>query len=413
MVAETPARPKPSFDEARALIAENAPAPTAVEIALDRALERVTIDPVYAMVDYPLFDASAMDGFTFDSRLVACAAEFAPVRLSIGTPIPAGALLPDPVAGAAHPISTGAPIPPGCDVVIPKEAAFVSGAVLSLVAPASPGRHIRLRGEDAMAGDRILEAGCVITPEIIGALSCYGHARIRVTELPAVTIISTGAELLGRPGEHAAHMIFNSNGPMIEAMVSALRLPARRMPPVRDEMADLMILLEQIVGDGVSKVVVSTGGVSAGDHDLLPAALRAIGAVVHFHGVRTRPGKPVLFATLPGGALFFGLPGNPVAAAVGFRFFVSAAIRSMLGLCPEAGTVTPLDVSAREGTTLILKGRSYADATGATCVEIREDQRSHTMRPLIEADCWVVADRMVSGQARHRRFPMSGALIAR
>jgi molybdopterin molybdotransferase len=154
-------------------------------------------------------------------------------------------------------------------------------------------------------------------------------------------------------------------------------------------------------------LIISTGGISVGDHDQVPAALQALGATIHFRGVAMRPGKPVLFATLPNGCLYFGLPGNPVAAAVGARFFVIAAIRAMLGLGRERGCPVAMDVPGGTDTvgTRILKARWHPGPPPA--VTLAADQRSHTMRPLLDCNSWVVRSLEPNGDPVWTCFAMT------
>lgn len=393
---------RPSFDEAIAIVSREAPEPSPANVPLAEALGRVTAAEVRAADDYPRFDISAMDGFAFASSRSEGASPSAPVVLPIGGDGRAGRT---PVAGAtdACRISTGAPIPPGCDTVLARELAQRDGDTLRLTLPAASGKNIRRRGEDAARGDRVLGPGHVLSPEVLGALGCYGIDRIVVARLPKLAILSTGDELLADPCAGGS-AIFDANGVMVAAMAQALGLAAFRHPTVADEPAQIALSLARVMATDAD-IVISSGGVSAGDHDHLPAMVRAAGATVHFHGVAMRPGKPVLFATLPNGALYFGLPGNPVAAALGFRFLVAAAIRKTLGLGIERGTPVATEAVARPGTTLLLKARfeGHDDQRRTT---ILPDQRSHTMRPLIDANCWIAVDH-VNGSARHRRYSLA------
>ena len=394
---ERPARP--SFDDAIAIVSRHAPNPRPMEMPLADALGCVTAGQAFAAQDYPRFDASAMDGFAFPSPIAAGASESNPVILRIRGESRAGAGAPAGSEAAAYRISTGAPIPAGCDTVLARELADCRGDNLHLGSAALPGRNIRRRGEDAVKGDRVLDAGRLLTPEILGALACYGIGAIQVARRPTLAILSTGDELLADMRASGGHAVFDANGLMIKAMAGALGLTAHRYPAVADSSAQLAHALSRAM-DSDAEIIVSTGGVSAGDHDHLPAVVGAAGAIVHFHGVGMRPGKPVLFATLPNGALYFGLPGNPVAAALGFRFLVVAAVRKMLGLGIERGTRVSTDAQGRPGTTLLLKARSDAQHR----ITILMDQKSHTMRPLIDANCWIAVDHDANGSARHRLY---------
>jgi len=402
-MAERP--PRPSFDDALAIVRAEAPDPAPIGMRLDEAYGCVAAEPVLAHFDYPRFDVSAMDGFALASADTLAASEQRPIALPVLSTARTGAPAASVAPGTACHISTGAPIPLNCDTVLARERAQLEDGMLRLTAPAIADRNIRRRGEDALAGACVVDVGRVLSPEIIGALACYGVDRVTVARPPTLSILSTGDELLAGP---AAGGIADGNGTMIAAMARALGLAFERLPPVGDDAEATGLALRQAMAAS-SNIIISTGGVSVGDHDYLPVALRQAGAQIHFHGVAMRPGKPVLFATLPNGSLYFGLPGNPVAAALGFRFFVTAAVRAMSGLPAESGRPVTVEVEPRPGVTSLLKARSVTCPEG-TRIEILADQRSHTMRPLIDANCWLAVDRAASGETRCRHYPLSAPL---
>ncbi|TPG54462.1 molybdopterin molybdotransferase MoeA [Sphingomonas glacialis] len=390
---------RPSFDAALAIIRERS-APLGREtVGLLDALHRVTAGDVTAASDYPRFDAAAMDGFAFAAADTADATPEQPSRLPIVGSVRAGI---HPTAHAPRTtsrISTGAPVPAGCDYVLPHEEARVEQDRLTLDQALAAGRNVRRRGEDAAAGARVLSSGTWVTPEIIGALACYGVATLEVARRPSITLLPTGDELLAQPSADRPAAIFDANSVMITALLRAQGLEPLRAAPVSDDAAQLE---HAIAAASDSAIVVTTGGASGGDHDHLGQALARLGATVHFHGVRMRPGKPLLFATLPSGALFFGLPGNPVAALLGARFFVGAALRAMSGLPAERGETVAIETESRPDTTVFLKAVREPGGT----IRILADQRSHTLRPLIAANCWVVADATPEGE-RGRVYPLT------
>ncbi|WEK00872.1 MAG: molybdopterin molybdotransferase MoeA [Candidatus Sphingomonas phytovorans] len=400
---------RPTFDEARALVAALAPRPRLMKVPLADALGRMTAADIRAARDHPAFDASAMDGFAFAARDVSGATADCPVTLPVGGESRAGGALPSISEGAACVISTGAMMPPEYDTVIATERASVTELAgrmsLRFDAPETAGRNVRRRGEDVRAGELVLPIGSAISPETIGALGCFGLVDLPVWAQPRVAIIPTGDELVGHGTPSG---IADSNGPMIAAATAALGLPVTRSAPVADCPRSIENALRAALTPGSADIIISTGGVSVGNHDHVSATLRAMGATVHFHGARMRPGKPILFATFENGPMFFGLPGNPVAALVGFRFFVSAAIRAMAGRPLEKGQSVPADLPTRPGTTLLLKARQSA-ADGGQSIEILPDQRSHMMRPLLSANRWLAVDEEAS-LPRARCFPLAATL---
>lgn len=394
-----PRSERPGFDRALEIIRDHAPRMGGETIGLTAAVQRVTAADVRAVSDYPRFDAAAMDGFAFAAADTVDATSDRPIALPIAASVRAGSSPAPHAPRTACRISTGAPVPTGCSYVLPHEEARIVGGTLVLAQTVLPGRNIRRRGEDAAAGERVLSAGTRTTPETIGALACYGVETLAVARRPSITLLPTGDELTVRPSRDRPAAIFDANSVMLTALLRAQGLEPRRAAPVGDDAEQIE---RAIATASDSAIVVTTGGASGGDHDHLAQALARLGATVHFHGVQMRPGKPVLFATLPGGALFFGLPGNPVAALLGARFFLGAALRTMLGEAAECGDVVELATDLRADTTLFLKARR--DSAGA--IDILADQRSHTLRPLIDANCWVVADAQPDGP-RRRVYPLT------
>lgn len=377
------------FSAALSCIENVAPTMPVEPVAIDAALGRIIGADVVARADYPRFDCSAMDGFALVAGDVADASPDRPVRLDlIGESRAGGGAVALVTAPGACAISTGAPIVPPFDAVVAKERVVREGAAILLTEPVGLGRNIRRRGEDAGQGDLVATRGQLVTPEVIGALCCFGVPEIDAIRLPRVVVLTTGDELRRARGD-GEHFVHDSNGPMIAAMMRQAGLAPQLVTPAPDDRGALVTSIEQALA-AAPDLIISTGGISVGDHDQVPAALQALGATIHFRGVAMRPGKPVLFATLPNGCLYFGLPGNPVAAAVGARFFVIAAIRAMLGLGRERGWAVAMDVPGGTDNvgTRIFKARWHPGPPPA--VTLAADQRSHTMRPLLDCNSWVV-----------------------
>lgn len=375
------------FPAALACIETVTPGLPVESVAIDEALGRIIGADVVARADYPRFDCSAMDGFALVAADAVDASTDRPVRLDLVGESRAGAAAVPTSAPGACAISTGAPIAPPFDAVVAKERVVRQPSAIVLSEPVGLGRNIRRRGEDARQGDIVATCGQLVTPEVIGALCCFGVPEIEAIRLPRVVVLTTGDEL--RRASGSDYFVHDSNGPMIAAMMRQAGLTPQIVSPAPDDPGALVTSIEQALA-AAPDLIISTGGISVGDHDQVPAALRALGATIHFRGVAMRPGKPVLFATLPNGCLYFGLPGNPVAAAVGARFFVIAAIRAMLGLGRERGSVVAIDVPGGADTvgTRILKARWRPGPPPA--VTLAADQRSHTMRPLLDCNSWVV-----------------------
>lgn len=396
------------FPAALGCIEKAAPRLPVEPVAVGAALGRIIGADVVARADYPRFDCSAMDGFAVVAADAAGASPDKPVRLELVGESRAGAAAPSVSGRGACAISTGAPIVPSFDAVVAKERVAREPSAVLLTEPVGLGRNIRRRGEDARQGDLVAGRGQLVTPEVIGALCCFGVPEIDAIRLPRVVVLTTGDELRRTSGT-GEHFVHDSNGPMIAAMMQQAGLAPHLITPAPDEPGALVTSIEQALA-AAPDLIISTGGISVGDHDQVPAALQALGATIHFRGVAMRPGKPVLFATLPNGCLYFGLPGNPVAAAVGARFFVIAAIRAMLGLGRERGWAVTMDVPGGTDTvgTRILKARWHPGPPPA--VTLAADQRSHTMRPLMDCNSWVVRSVDPNGNPVWTSFAMVASL---
>jgi molybdopterin molybdotransferase len=289
-------------------------------VAVDRSAGRVLAVDARSPVDLPLFPSSAMDGFAV--RSVDTPGSLPVVGRSI-----AGHPADRPLApGEAMAIATGGVVPDGADAVIPLEDVIDHGHVV--VVPAAPaGAHVRARGGDIGVGALVQAAGAVITPATLAALAACGIASVSCGRRPRAAVLTTGTELRA-PGEPLGPgEIYESNGPMLEAILRRAGCDVTRLCPVADDpeahRASLAAALE-------ADVVVTSGGVSVGPHDLVRSTLASLGVEEVFWGVAMRPGKPLAFG-VRGSTLVFGLPGNPVSSLVGATLFVVPAVRALQG----------------------------------------------------------------------------------
>ncbi|WP_439546225.1 molybdopterin molybdotransferase MoeA [Sandarakinorhabdus sp.] len=360
-------------------------------IAVAHAQGRITAAPVLAGADTPRFRAAAMDGYAFASRDVAGATADRPAWLTIGAMVPAGTSPPALCCGAAVPIATGAPAPLGADVVITRECAVLVEGRLCLAGPVASGQHVRAIGEDGRAGAPLLPAGVAIAPDAVGVLLAFGVHHVCVARQPRLGLLTTGSELRPDGGALGPGLLTDSNGPMIAACAQAARIDCDFIGRAADCPLAFDAVLDAAMASASADIMLSTGGVSIGAFDLVRSRLEARGCTILFHGVAMRPGKPLLFALLPDGRPYFGLPGTPLAALVAFRFFVGAALRQMVGLPPETGDIVHTNESGRPGTSLFLRGRKPAHGEPAI-VDTALDQRAHILRSLLSADCWLRID---------------------
>lgn len=343
--------------------------------------------PARAAAQTPRFDCSAMDGFALFSPETTNATEQRPAQFELAADIPASSGSVKLRPGTAAPISTGAPLPAGANAVAAMERCHVSQGRLLISEPVPAWRNVRRQGEDMESGALVANAGSQLSPALIGALLAYGVTHVEARTLPRVQILPTGSEFT-TPIPSGLGARLDCNGPMIGAMCRSLGLDVCLFGPVPDNTRILQGTLRALQESPSADLILCTGGVSVGPHDLVRDALEKIGAKIVFHGIAMRPGKPILFAFLPDGRPFFGLPGNPVAALVGFRFFVIAAIRRHLGLDRELGRAVQVAQAGREGVTQFLRARMNDHGE----IILAEDQHSHVMRSLLDSNCWVRLD---------------------
>ena len=320
------------IEEARQIVLRHiAPLP-AEGIPLLQGLGRVTCEDVTAPWDIPAADNSAMDGYAFSSAAVRGNSLF------VAGNIPAGRERIPPVPpGEAVRIMTGAPIPPGCDTVVPIENVEVIGETIRLTGDARPGSHIRKRGEDIRMGQRAIAANSLLRPQEIGMLASLGKTSVRVYRQPKVGVLATGDELLDIGSPPASGKIINSNSYSIAAQVAASGGDPVMLGIAGDEVERTCDRIrEGMRGD----LLITTGGVSVGDRDCVKEAIVALGGEIKFWKVHMKPGKPLAFAILEGKPVF-ALPGNPAAAMISFEVFVRPALLKMTGhTCLFRPTVT-------------------------------------------------------------------------
>ena len=316
------------FPEARARILERVPSPTIVTVPLAELAGRVIAENLVAPFDVPHGDNSQVDGYAVRSEDGAASRRLAGVSAAGGNPPPA--LSP----GETIRIFTGAPIPPGADAVVMQEDVTVTdGRVVFGEAP-EPELNVRRRGEELTAGTRIATAGRLATPPLVGLAASFGRASLAVTRLPRVSLVATGSELTPVGTELGPGRVYASNPWALSAAITALGIPAPAVTLVADDPAATRDALDRALA--ASDVVLTMGGVSVGDHDLVRPALAGLGVEEVFWRVAIRPGKPFAFG-VRGETLVFGLPGNPVSALVTYLVLVRPALLRWIG----AGEVEP------------------------------------------------------------------------
>ncbi len=290
-------------------------------VPLELAAGRVLREPGGAAVDLPPFDSSAMDGY-------ALRAEDTPGRLPVVDRIaagrPAGRAL---RAGEAMAIATGGAVPDGADSVVPIEVVSEADDTLDVPDPVAPGANVRPRGGDLRSGDTVVEAGMSLGPAQLAALAAAGIGDVRVSRRPTLAVLVTGSELRPPGSTLEPGQIYDANGVMLATQAAAAGADAERLAAVADTPDEHRAALARGLEHDV---LVSSGGVSVGPHDLVRSVGAELGVEEVFWGIAMRPGKPLWFGVREG-TLVFGLPGNPVSSLVCFQLFVRPALLALQG----------------------------------------------------------------------------------
>jgi molybdopterin molybdotransferase len=339
-----------------------------VDIALGDALFRTLADPVVTDIDDPPFDRSVMDGYAVRSTDVAAA----PVRLRVVGTVSAGQMATDTLrSGEAMLINTGAPIPPGADAVVRVEdTETCDDAMVTVRARVSPGEFITRRGVNISAGSIVLPAKTVLTPAAIGAAAAAGAAIVSVYRRPKVAVLATGDELVAIDRLPADGQIRNSNESLLSALIESVRATSAALGVAPDNRGKL----RRRIREGLTyDILCLTGGVSMGVKDLVPEVLIELGATFHIRKISIKPGRPVIFATMPDGTLVFALPGNPASAFVGFELLVRPALAALEGRpgalpWPHGATLVGT-LSATQARRSYLPARARVDDNGKWFVE--------------------------------------------
>ncbi len=298
------------------------------KVPLDQALGRVLAEDVVSRINNPPLDNSAMDGYALIAEDIQSATPENPVRLEVVEEIAAGYTAKGTLKpGQAMRIMTGAPIPSGANAVLMQEDTRKDGNCILCEDKAEVEENIRKAGEDVKVGEQVLKKGTTLSPAHIGMMAVVGRSQIAVSQRPIVSILSTGDEILELDETPEGPQIFNSNGHMLAAQIrSAGGIPVY-LGIAKDTEKDLMEKFESALK---ADIVVSSGGVSVGDYDLVKSSLQKMGQDMLFWKVAMKPGKPLAFGRI-GETPIFGLPGNPVSSFVSFEQFVRPSLKKVLG----------------------------------------------------------------------------------
>jgi len=371
-----------SFEAARTMILESVIPLPPEAVSLRDVVGMVIAEDIRAPWDMPLWNNSAMDGFAV--RAEDCVAG---QTLTVDGYIPAGGSASGITVkpGGAVKIMTGAPAPVGCDAIVPIEETVEKNGKLILTGQVRSGDHLRIRGEDVSKGELVIAAGTALRPAEINMLASFGYRTAPVFRRPKVAILSTGDELV-EPGEDiGTGQIFNSNDYSIAAAVKQLGGEPVLLGIARD---DRESLTEKIAAGLQEDVLITTAGVSMGDHDLVCDVLEALQVERRFWKVDIKPGRPTAFG-LKNGKPVFSLPGNPVSSMITFEQFVRPALLKMMGhqrvIEPLVRAVMQETIKKKPGRVQFLRVRVANDGQRLVASS-SGDQNTGILRTLLRAN---------------------------
>jgi molybdopterin molybdotransferase len=355
-------------------------------LPLKQARGRILAENIIAPADLPAFAGSAMDGYAVRAGDL----DRYPRLRVIGTAW-AGKPFPTPLgAGECVRIFTGAPVPDLADAVIPQEDVARQGDEIAVRGRVGEGEHVRSRGDEALEGDLVLAAGRRLTPEDLGLIATLGIPEVMVRCRPRVAFLTTGSELRAVGEPLAFGQIHDSNRYLLEGLLAELGVESIDLGTVRDDREALREALSEAAE--LADAIVTTGGASVGDADLLVEILDEIGHV-EFWKVALKPGKPFVFGRV-GRSFLFGLPGNPVSALVTFRQLARPGLWQLMG----ASAVPPLRLKAvctgrlgkQPGRAEFRRGVYRLAENGNLVVTALAKQGSHQLTALSSANCFIV-----------------------
>jgi molybdopterin molybdotransferase len=363
-------------------------------IALDAAMGRVLAGEIRSAMALPSFDHAAMDGYALHAT----------PRQDVGSEhaVHGSQAAGDPARqaqGDAWEIMTGARLPHGLDAVVPLERTQLlkaqpdgAPARIRLLDALSVGANVRLAGSDVAHDAPVLAAGACIGPAQIMLLAALGVGHVEVVRRPRVAIICTGKELQTDSAVPLADgRIYSSNGPYLVAALGAAGAQVLFCDTVDDTSATYAQALQRAV-EASADMVISTGAVSMGRYDFVPATLRGLQAEILFHKLAIRPGRPLLCARLAHGPLVIALPGTPMAVSVGLRFVIAPALRLMNGQGDEPMLRAVLDTpqQPKPGLRHFLRAQLHQDGGGQLHAVVPGQQQPFRIQPFANADAWVV-----------------------
>lgn len=380
-------------EDAIAAIVQRVPPPVAERVPLTAALGRVLLEPVIASHDQPPFDASSMDGYAVRADDIVSGYRLAIIGVSQAGAGFAGSVGP----GQCVRIFTGAPMPTRADAVIMQEEATAADGFVTFSAGTAPGRSIRARGNDFRTGQVLIDAGVRLGPMQLIVAAAANAAELVVARRPRIALLATGDELVLPGTTLAADQIVASNSYGLAPLLAPYAETVTDYGIARDDRAALRGKLEAIFA-GEPDIVITTGGASVGDHDIVQELLLEFGVTMDFWRINMRPGKPLMFGTR-GKTLIFGLPGNPVSSMVTATIFIKPALRRWVGLAEPVSWHLPLAAPTPANTARrhFMRAQLLHTPTGPQLLPISETDSGHTSS-LARAEMLIVQREFDPGQ---------------
>jgi len=380
-----------SYEDARTLLLDTAESVGTEVLPLELCGDRVLAETVTAAQNVPAFDCSPYDGYAFRAADSTGASRGSPVTLRVLEEVAAGS---SPrfqlTEGTAVRIMTGAPIPAGADAVVMVEKTEFTDTSVTVFSPAEPGENIIRAGEDVLQGSLLAETGCLIDAGTLGTFAAQGIERLRVFRVPKVGIISTGSELTEPGALTGPGKIYNSNRYTLTALLTELGCEPDYLGSVGDDAEAIAALIR--TGLDCCDAVILTGGVSVGDFDLTPAAMKLSGVRTLFQEAAIKPGMTCCYGVRDG-RLVCALSGNPASAVTNFHAITVPALKKVRGMrqcLPQPLTVTLLDGFPKKSpVTRLLRGKLDL-STGEVCMALSQEQGNVVLSSTMGCDAMAV-----------------------
>lgn len=377
-------------DKAKQIILDTVQINPSLSVALEACQGLVLQEDIKATCSVPDFDNSAMDGYAVIAQDLAGASKDTPVALTNLNYIPAGNREEKTLqSGECFQIATGAPVPPGADTVVMKEAITVENEKVWFTRPPKSNENVRYKGEDIREGEIVVSRGEVLNPGQIALLAAFGYAHVQVTSPIKIVIITTGSELVDVDQPLEPGKIHDTNSYTLAALAQEELCQCQRLGIVKD---DPKLLYSTLEAHMAADFILISGGVSVGEHDFVKSTLHKLGVDEVFWRVSIKPGKPFFFGKSQKGVVF-GMPGNPASSYVVFEEFVRPAIRRAMGYTslekPLVSATLEKSINDRAGRRQFLRGHLRIEE-GQYFVKPMPFQGSHSLRSLAGANAFII-----------------------